>query len=168
MRDAKLISTGDVKITDIDAGDRLRPVSVAAVEGLVASINELGRMKDEIHLRKAREKNAPLVLIAGGHRLAAAKILGWETIPAKVWDCSNDWAVLLEIDDNLAQAKLSALELAIFLSRKKAVYERLRPETKAGMAGALARRRGGKHILMDKINRYDDHPSGRNFAGVQF
>lgn len=118
--------------------DRLRPVSEAGVQSLIASIEETGVMKDAIHVRK--KKDGKLYLIAGAHRLEAARRLGWAEIEAKVWtDVTDDWARLIEIDDNLAGAELSALDTAVFYASRKAVYERLHPETKRGVAGAAAR-----------------------------
>ncbi|KPU84461.1 hypothetical protein JI58_03660 [Marinosulfonomonas sp. PRT-SC04] len=117
----------------IEVGERMRPVSTSGVESLIASVEELGVIKDAIHVRKKRRGDTEvLVLMAGAHRLEAAKRLGWEAIPARVWaDVTDDWARLMEIDDNLAGADLSALELAVFLAERKKVYERLHPETKA-------------------------------------
>lgn len=128
---------------------RLRPVSEAGVESLMASIDALGVIKDPIHVRrKGRGDRARLILMAGGHRLEAARRLGWTTIPARVWaDVSDAFARLVEIDDNLAGADLSALELAVFLAERKRVYETLHPETKAGTAGALARHGAATEII---------------------
>ena len=127
-----------VKVAEIDCRRRLRPISEAGVESLIASIHETGVMKDAIHVRK--KKDGSLVLIAGGHRLEAAKRLGWEEIEAKIWtDVTDDWAAIMEIDDNLAGAEMNALDTAVFLATRKQVYERLHPETKAGVAGGLAR-----------------------------
>ncbi len=94
----------------------------------------LVQIKDPIHVRKKRRGDVEtLVLMAGAHRLEAAKRLGWDTIPARVWaDVNDNWASLMEIDDNLAGADLSALELSVFLAERKRVYERLHPETKRG------------------------------------
>ncbi|SEO34740.1 chromosome partitioning protein, ParB family [Gemmobacter aquatilis] len=127
-----------VRVADIVTRNRLRPVSEAGVESLMASIAEIGVMKDAIHVRK--KKDGSLHLIAGGHRLEAARRLGWDEVEAKVWsDVTDDWARLMEIDDNLAGAEMNALDTAVFLATRKAVYERLHPETKRGVAGALAR-----------------------------
>ncbi|PIE15917.1 MAG: chromosome partitioning protein ParB [Rhodobacterales bacterium] len=127
---------------EVDAKARLRPVSEAGVESLIASIKELGVIKDPIHVRrKGRGEDATLALMAGGHRLEAARRLGWETIPARVWtDVTDDFARLMEIDDNLSGADLSNLELSVFLAERKRVYERLHPETRNGANGG----RGGK------------------------
>jgi ParB family chromosome partitioning protein len=129
---AELLSTGPVPVSDIVIGTRLRPVSESAVESLMASIRELGVIKDEVHLRQVGGKSPRLELIAGGHRVEAARRLEMETVPAKVWRCAPDWARLMEIDDNLAHAELDALELATFLAERKAVHEKLHPEARRG------------------------------------
>jgi len=119
-----------VKVADVDARHRLRPVSEAGVQSLIASVTETGVMKDAIHVRQ--KKDGSLVLIAGAHRLEMARQLGWEEIEAKVWtDVTDDWSRLMEIDDNLAGAEMNALDTAVFLAARKEVYERLHPETRA-------------------------------------
>ena len=133
-----LLTLSQVPVAEVLVHDRLRPVGDAGVASLLASIAETGVMKDAIHIRKKRD--GKYYLIAGGHRLEAARQLGWAEIEAKVWtDVTDDWARLMEIDDNLAGAEMDALDTAIFLARRKEVYERLHPETKRGVAGALAR-----------------------------
>lgn len=131
----------ELRVADIVVRDRLRPVSEAGVESLLASIRDLGTIKDEIHVRLARRGgNAEMRLLAGGHRLEAARRLGWDSIRAKVWrDITDDLARLIEVDDNLAGAEMDALDQAIFLSERRRVYENLHPETRRGSAGALRR-----------------------------
>lgn len=139
MKTPTLMQMNRVKVAEVDAGRRLRPVSEAGVESLIASITETGVMKDAIHVRKTK---GGLVLIAGAHRLEAARRLGWEEIEAKVWtDVTDDWARIMEIDDNLAGAEMNALDTAVFLATRKAVYERLHPETKATVGAALVSKR---------------------------
>ncbi|WP_370269202.1 ParB/RepB/Spo0J family partition protein [Nioella sp.] len=129
-----------VKVADVQCTGRLRPVSEAGVESLLASIGEIGVMKDAIHVRQ--KKNGQLFLIAGGHRLEAARRLGWEEVEAKVWtDVTDDWSRLMEIDDNIAGAELNPLDTALFLAERKRVYEKLHPEAKASTGAALAARR---------------------------
>lgn len=144
MKPPKLIETTELEISRIDRADRMRPVSQKSVEGLKLSIEEIG-LKDEVHVRRVRTKGAEsahrYVLLAGGHRVEAFEQLGRAAIPAKVWECNNDQAQLIEIDDNLAHSELDALELAVFLARRKAVYERLYPETKATTGADLAAKR---------------------------
>jgi ParB family chromosome partitioning protein len=121
-----------IKLADIQIGARLRPVSNSGVQAIIESINETGVMKDAIHVR--RRKDGVLVLIAGAHRTEAALRLGWEEIDACVWrDVSDDWVKLMEIDDNLAGAEMTVLDTAVFLARRKTIYERLHPQSKAGV-----------------------------------
>jgi ParB family chromosome partitioning protein len=138
MAEPILLKVSRVAVSEVDDSRRLRPVSEAGVESLIASVNELGVMKDPIHVRQI--KGGGLVLIAGGHRLEAARRMGWDEVEAKVWtNVTDDWSRLMEIDDNLAGAEMNALDTAIFLAERKRVYEKLHPETKAGVAGGLAR-----------------------------
>ena len=134
-----------VTLADIKASQRLRPVSDAGVEAILASVAGIGRIKDPIHLRRKRDG---LTLLAGGHRLAVYHRL--ETLEADCWvwtDITDDHAKLIEIDDNLAGAEMCALDTAIFLAQRKQVYERLHPETKRGVAGALVR-----HSASDSVS----------------
>lgn len=119
-----------VILAEIKASQRLRPVSDAGVQSILASVAEIGQIKDPIHLRKKRDG---LYLLAGGHRLAAYGELGITEVDAWVWtDITNDKASLIEIDDNLAGAEMCALDTAIFLAERKRVYENLHPEVKRG------------------------------------
>lgn len=132
MKSPTLLQQTRAKTSEIVVRDRLRPVSAAGVAALISSIEETGVMKDAIHLRK--KKDGRLYLVAGAHRLAAALELGWDEIEAKIWaEVTDDWALLMEIDDNLAGAEMNALDTAIFLAERKEVYERLHPEAKAGV-----------------------------------
>lgn len=138
--------TTQVPVGDIIVRSRLRPVSDAAVESLITSIGELGVMKDAVHLRKRKEG---LFLMAGAHRLEAATRLGWATIPAKIWaDVTDDWALLMEVDDNIAGAELNPLDTAVFLATRKKIYERLHPEAKAKTGAALAHARWNAADIM--------------------
>jgi ParB family chromosome partitioning protein len=138
MAEPRLTQQTRAALAEIVVGPRLRPVSEAGVASLLASIAETGVMKDPVDLR--RKKDGSLHLMAGAHRVEAARRLGWEDVPAKIWtDVTDDWARLIEIDDNLAGAELGPLDTAVFLAARKRVYERLHPETRRGVAGALAR-----------------------------
>ncbi|MBW3243133.1 ParB N-terminal domain-containing protein [Epibacterium sp. DP7N7-1] len=136
---AKIIqSITELPVDDIQMGTRLRPVSKAGVEAIKASITELGVMKDAIHVRK-HKRSGKIELLAGAHRLTVAQELDWPTIKVVCWDCNDDFARLMEIDDNLAGADLTPLDTAVFLAERKRVYEKLHPEAKQGGA------RGNQH-----------------------
>ncbi len=134
---AKLLFTGELPIRDIDVSDRLRPLSETAVVSLMASIEEVGQ-QSEIHVRKIRHQGGRMKLILGRHRIEALSRLGCTSIASKLWDCTDDWARMAEIDDNLAHADLNALDLAVFLAERKTVYERMYPEAKWGAKGRLS------------------------------
>ncbi len=129
----------ELPVKDIVMRDRRRPVSAAGVAAIRASIEELGVMQDPIHVRKVPHRGGEYVLMVGAHRLTAAIEMGWETIPVTCWKCNDDFAALMELDDNLAGAELTALDTAVFLAERKRVYEKMHPETRRGVAGALAK-----------------------------
>lgn len=70
--------------------------------------------------------NGVPVLVAGAHRLAAAKALAWSHIDCIEVDDDDLRAELWEIDENLMRAELSPAEQAEHLSRRKEVWEALR------------------------------------------
>jgi N6-adenosine-specific RNA methylase IME4 len=73
------------------------------------------------------------VLIAGWHRVEAAKQLGWKTIPGVIAkDGSADLKRLMELDENLVRADLSPAERAAHQAEWKAIYERQHPEGRRG------------------------------------
>lgn len=133
MKEGTRIQTVDsLAVADIEVTGRLRPVSEAGVEALIASIRTLGVMKDPVQVRRIRHQDGRLVLMAGAHRLEAARRLGWDTIPAALWECNDAWASMMEVDDNLAGAELTPLDTAVFLARRKRLYEQEFPATKKG------------------------------------
>ncbi|UXU74331.1 MULTISPECIES: ParB/RepB/Spo0J family partition protein [unclassified Paracoccus (in: a-proteobacteria)] len=141
MAEPILIATKTALPPDgITAESRLRPVSEAGVQAILGSVAELGQIVTPLVVRQRRDKQGGgLVyeLLDGAHRLEAARRLGLQSVPVRVFECTQDQARLLEIDGNLAGAELNALDTAVFLATRKAVYERLHPETRAGVAGAL-------------------------------
>lgn len=129
-----------VRLADIKASNRLRPVSEAGVEAILASVAEIGQIKDPVHVR--RKKDGTLHLLAGGHRMAAYARLGIEEAEVWLWSgITDDVATLIEIDDNLAGAEMGPLDTAVFLAERKRVYEKLHPEAKAATGAALVAKR---------------------------
>ena len=68
-------------------------------------------------------------MIAGLHRLEAAKRLGWTEIECSVSDMDTLHTELAEIDENVIRTGLSDLELSELLARRKIIYETLHPST---------------------------------------
>jgi len=114
-----------IALSEIDATDRLRPVDPAHVEAIALSIEQIG-LQSPIILRPEGNRYQ---LVAGWHRLAAVGRLGWTDVDAIVKNLTAEEARLVEIDENLMRRELSALDRAIFLAERKAVYDLLHPET---------------------------------------
>lgn len=117
-----------LEVASIRVPERLRPVDPATVEMLAASFRERG-MDTRIIVRPVAGMPDRFSLIAGAHRLAAAVKCGWFGIDAEIVEADDDEARLIEIDENLVRRELSALDRAIFLVERKAVWEKLHPET---------------------------------------
>ena len=121
-----------LRIEDIDAGRRLRPVDADYVHLIAASMAEHGQMTPIEVMASPGGKPRPYTLVAGAHRLAAAVQAGLPTIQAMVFEGSELEAELREIDENLIRHELKELDRSVFLARRKEVYERLHPQTKRG------------------------------------
>lgn len=139
MSEPRLIETRELDPAEIEMQARKRDVSDAAVESLMASITELGIVKDEIIVRRVKRSGA-LRLVAGAHRLEACRRLE-RPVPAKVFECTDAWAELMEIDDNIAGGELTILDTAVFLAHRKRIYEKMNPQAKAATGAELAAKR---------------------------
>lgn len=116
----------------IDDAGRLRPVDPDYVALIAASMAERG-LDTPIVVGEANPAGQHR-LIAGAHRLAAARSLGWAKIDALTSSADEMQAKLQEIDENLIRRELSALDRAVFLAERKTIYEALNPETGHGKA----------------------------------
>ncbi len=126
-----------IEIARIDMGERLRALDPAHVEFLAASIQEQG-LRNPIEVEEAKDG---FRLIAGAHRLAALKSLGEHWVEATIYaGFLPGEARLAEIDENLVRRDLDPLDRAVFLAERKAIYEKLHPETRAGHAGATGKK----------------------------
>ena len=117
-------------LSEIDCAGRLRGLSQAHVETLAASIQERG-LQSPLQVRETEDGSYRL--IAGGHRVAALQLLERKMAECKVFSGISDReARLLEIDENLVRHELNPLDRAVFLAERKAIYEEMYPESKAG------------------------------------
>ncbi|WP_457650966.1 ParB/RepB/Spo0J family partition protein [Profundibacter sp.] len=131
MREARLIEVTELDPEAVAVENRLRPISESGVQSVMASVEALQLLKDEIIVRQVRHQGGRLILVAGAHRLEACRRMG-RKVPAKIYDCSDDWARMMELDDNLAGAELGALDSAVFLAERKRLFEKLHPEMAQG------------------------------------
>jgi ParB family chromosome partitioning protein len=117
----------------IDDTDRLRPVNADWAATIAASI-EMKGLDTPICVRPVEGER--FALVAGGHRLAAIRLLGWDELNVGdhvvVREMSELEARLAEIDENLIRHELTPLDRALFLQERKRVYEEMHPEAKAG------------------------------------
>ena len=115
-----------MKISDVKINPGRREAEPKAVEELARSITAVGLMNPV-----TLDQNNTLV--AGLHRLEAAKLLGWTEIECTTIGMDSVQAKLAEIDENIVRTKLNRQELCEQLLRRKEIYETLHPETRHGM-----------------------------------
>ena len=115
-----------IKISEIKINPGRREAEPKAVEELARSITAVGLMNPV-----TLDQNNTLV--AGLHRLEAAKLLGWTEIECTTIGMDSVQAELAEIDENIVRTKLNRQELCEQLLRRKEIYETLHPETRHGM-----------------------------------
>ena len=134
-------------------------IGVGRRDASLKGIDELGRSISEVGLLNPITVDPDHTLIAGLHRLEAAKRLGWTEIECTVCGLEGLQAELAEIDENVVRTALSTIEYGELLERRKEIYESLHPETKAGTAQAAGMNRAtGKHVS-DKMS-----PTSKSFA----
>jgi N6-adenosine-specific RNA methylase IME4/ParB-like chromosome segregation protein Spo0J len=80
-------------------------------------------------------------LVAGLHRLAAVRTLGWTKVPVLVADLNGLEREIATIDENVVRVDLPVLERAEALARRKKLYEALHPEARRGAAGGHGKAR---------------------------
>jgi len=147
MADIDTKQSDDIVMIDIDSiiiEDRSRDVDPDWAAAL-AVIFKNGEMLHPVSLWQS--ERGPR-LVAGAHRIAAHVINGETQIAAR-WSKAATFAEakILEITENIARRELSALDRAHHLSDLKDAYEEAHPETKAGVAGALAKHGSANGII---------------------
>ena len=115
-----------VKISEIKINPGRREATTEAIGELAKSI-AAGGLINPITLDQNN------TLIAGLHRLEAAKLLGWTEIECNIIGMSDLQAELAEIDENIVRTRLTHQELGEQFLRRKEIYEMLHPETRQGM-----------------------------------
>lgn len=117
-----------IRVDQVIVRDRLRAIDQDHVVWIAGSMADIGQQQPIV----VAERPEGLRLVAGLHRLAAARLLGWKTISSVLEVGTDDQLRIVEIDENLARRNLSALDRAIALEERKRIYETLHPETKHG------------------------------------
>lgn len=132
-----------VSINEIKVNPGRREVEPEDIKSLADSIAELGLL-NPITIDQG------YTLIAGRHRLEAAKLLGWMEIECTVTDLQGLQAELAEIDENFVRKNLSVIDFGNLLLRRKEIYEILHPETKQGMRNGQTSKNENSSVLGTK------------------
>jgi ParB family chromosome partitioning protein len=94
-----------IPVEDIIVKNRIRK-DLGDIGGLAESLKQYGQISPIVISKKN-------ILIAGGRRLEAAKLLGWRTINAVIADAPGDLAKLeIEVEENIQRRDFGPGELA--------------------------------------------------------
>ncbi len=141
---ARQRSTWPIALEQIAVGPRLREVDEAVVERLAESMDRIG-LQNPIQVRhnfgidpdtgeyERGLDRGGFALVAGAHRMEAARRLGWGRIEALVLDDpSPDMLALVEVDENLIRSELTPLHRGRFVARREELHRRLHPDARHG------------------------------------
>jgi ParB-like chromosome segregation protein Spo0J len=97
-----------IRVRAIHVDGKRRPLDQNKVRAIAASMDLVG-LQTPISVQ---ERGKKVRLVTGAHRLAAAKTLGWKTIPSMVLLRDTIQTRIWQIVENLYRAELTALERA--------------------------------------------------------
>ncbi len=126
-------------VHDVQIGDRLRSLDPEKVATLAESMDAIGLQQP---ISVWSDSMETLELVAGLHRLEAARKLGWEDIDCIFVNLDEIDRQLWEIDENLMRAELTAMERAQHTAKRAEVVKQ-------------------KAELMIKLNINSDEPKKR-------
>lgn len=120
-----------VPISHLVASDQPRPLLTAEVDKLANSIKQIGLIQP-ITVTPTTVFHGLAEpgwrIVAGHHRVAAVRALGWKEIDAIVIDNERNLQnELVEIDENLCRAELTASQRTAYTKRRKQIWEALHP-----------------------------------------
>lgn len=118
-----------IPVGKIAVGSRVRPSTAAKVASLAGSIEDCARdgighggLRSPIEVRAGAGKGQ-YMLVSGLNRLRAVEALGRKEIAAFVVEADDLRAELLELEENLVRADLTALDRAFFVKRFREIFE---------------------------------------------
>ncbi|MEN6487655.1 MAG: ParB N-terminal domain-containing protein [Smithella sp.] len=113
----------NIKINDIVVNNRKRKLNENKVKELAESMKIIGQL-EPITVTSGN------VLLAGLHRIEAAKMLGWDEIKAELFEGNELECELAEIDENLMRNDLTVLEQGEHLARRQELSRILKGDLK--------------------------------------
>lgn len=121
-----------VDLLKLVASEQPRPLVTEAVDKLANSIRDVGLIQP-ITVKQRTVLSGGLSvpgyqIVAGHHRVAACRALGWTEINAIVIEAGEHLqAELIEIDENLCRSELTNSQRAKAVKRRKEIWEALHP-----------------------------------------
>lgn len=115
------MATEWIALADIEVGANRRPVDAAHVQGLAASIKEIGLQTPITVMASKDDDGWRSILVAGAHRLAALRLLGEVGAQCFVLPDDQDTADLWEIDENFARSELTPAQRADHHVRRRRI-----------------------------------------------
>ena len=107
-----------IPVTAVKVGERMRQLDETKVLELMTSYESIGVINPI-------SVDEDMTLIAGAHRLEAAKNLGWETIEAKVFNEEDLQRELIEIDENLIRNELCYIAASEHIQERERILTSL-------------------------------------------
>jgi ParB-like chromosome segregation protein Spo0J len=107
-----------IPVTSIVVEERMRELDEIKVLELMQSFEQVGVINPI-------SVDEDLVLIAGAHRLAAAKNLGWSKIETKIFNQEDLQRELIEIDENLIRNELCYIAVGEHIKKRERILESL-------------------------------------------
>jgi ParB-like chromosome segregation protein Spo0J len=148
-----MIST--IRLDCIESSTLARPLIAGSIDALAESIASVGLIQPVTVVPLAKYRDGQRVdafrLVAGHHRVAAMRKIGWAECSARVLPDSTSAlaAELMEIDENLCRAELSAAQRAKAIKRRKEIWEAMRPNV------------GGASCATQKATAHKDRPQNQ-------
>lgn len=121
-----------VDLLKLVASEQPRPLVTESVDKLANSIRDVGLIQP-ITVKQRTVLSGGLSvpgyqIVAGHHRVAACRALGWAEIDAIVIEAGEHLqAELIEIDENLCRSELTNSQRAKAVKRRKEIWEALHP-----------------------------------------
>lgn len=114
-----------IQIENIKIKNRMRKLNAEKVSELANSFVLLGQLEPI-----TVDPNG--ILLAGWHRLEAARLLGWTSIEATVFEGGDLERELIEIDENLMRNDLTVLEQGEHIQRRNEILEAMGQRREVG------------------------------------
>ena len=131
QREAGKVNLQKIALRNLVASGQPRPLVTEDVDKLAASIKEVGliqpiTVKRSVVIHGTAQPGWQIV--AGHHRVAACRSLGWSEIDVLVIDDMDHLqSELIEIDENLCRSELSVAQRSKYMKRRQQIWEAMHP-----------------------------------------